>query len=651
MSLWKLLGKLPGKLLAWLMLANLCLPCATALAADAHTRPLNVRPLNVRPLDVRLLIDVSNRMQEQDKADLRRAAVTALIAQLPLNTKAGLWGYAESTQRYLPYGDVTDMWRQVAMIHGQALNPRSGDVNLERALEQVLWDLDDPQRPTTHLVLFSNGAMDTANIATEEPSAATRTRLLALLSNRLAGRRVQIHGLSVADAQLADDVDFVGQLAAVSGGLHRVVATVEDAQQFAQDLVRWLDLQGEALVDAHGRFQIPQGTQSVTVMWPRQDEPVPQLETPDGKTLSRYASLEQGRWLLAEHFEIATLNQPATGWWRIAGVPAARVALISDLQIKVRGLDHTVIPTQESSAVVELYSHGQQVLDQTFLDLLDVRVWLNSAGERQALPVDAEAGHFRAYFVNIEDGAHELEVELVGPTFAQQAVRPFTARNPLTLEVRGEADGSHHAWVTFVHPELDARSIKISSKIRIPPQVGKIRPATRLPAGMWRVALDDSGGGDDRNSEIIELSLSLAGNYLSGEGFFLKTKPVALTLPLPPGQTERMRFDAEGHRIEALPDVEAEAVVIQSPTQTAVGIDLGDASIDSRGAGTLVASAPDSPASVSTMAQERAALPPQSGAFSLSWLWIGLLTLATLLCITALAWFLKPPSLAELPAK
>jgi hypothetical protein len=66
-----------------------------------------------------------------------------------------------------------------------------------------------------------------------------------------------------------------------------------------------------------------------------------------------------------------------------------------------------------------------------------------------------------------------------------------------------------------------------TGKVRRPPKLVVLVPAEDMPIGLWRILLENQVG-------IAELTFSLSGNYLNGEGFFLKTRSVAVNLRLTP---------------------------------------------------------------------------------------------------------------------
>ena len=157
---------------------------------------------------------------------------------------------------------------------------------------------------------------------------------------------------------------------------------------------------------------------------------------PDGTVLSRLTPLPRGRWLRAQNFEIVTINAPQPGWWRIVGPKPERVQVIGEIGIEVEGLDSPVVPSEDSSVFIRLYDRGELIRDRAFLDLLDIRAWAVVDGERMPLPLDAIDDGYEAFFVNLRDGAHQFELDVIAPTFTRVVTRPFVVSNPLRVEIR-----------------------------------------------------------------------------------------------------------------------------------------------------------------------------------------------------------------------
>ena len=290
-------------------------------------------------IDLRLLIDVSAPAHERDEAGLRGSVVEQLVQLLPDGAQASIWGYAQSTRRIAKQASVNGLWRQVAGIHARHLSPASRYSDLHGALKRVLYDLDQPQRKRTHLLLLSNGRILLKDPTQEEKN---HQNTLKLVSENLALRNVVVHTLAIAPQVEGDDWELLRQIADATGGMHRVIADEAEARRYVLDLVRLLQLNNETSVDSNGRFRISPNTRSLTVLW-EATEQAPSLVTPGGRTLDRFTPLENGRWVEARNFEMVSIQEPQPGWW-VATADPLQVAFAGELDILVEGLESPVVP-------------------------------------------------------------------------------------------------------------------------------------------------------------------------------------------------------------------------------------------------------------------------------------------------------------------
>ena len=495
-------------------------------------------------LDVRIVVDLSETAHSADADGFRSQLIKEVVNFLPDDANGSVWGYSGTTLRMVNHGATDRMWRQVADIHGRHLSVRGKQSNPSTALRNALFDLDSVDRAPIELIWVGSGQI---NLGPGGDIGKVRDELVNEFAPTLKTQRVRIHSLTLPGAN-EPDRQLMQQMADSSGGLFRQASSPEDVSRYAQDLLRLVRAHGEALVDPRGRFQIGPGTERFTAMWRLGAEA--QLRAPNGEMFSRDRPLANGRWLLAQDYEMATINDPEPGWWEAQG-GAVKVGVWSELEFLVQGLTSPVVPTDETSAFIQLFSNGQKVSSPEFLDLLDVRAWLVEGGDKEPLPVEREDGGFRAYFVHLDDGAFELEVAVIGPTFAERMVFPFVAKNPMRVDIKSSGETAT-AWVSFNHPDIDYRTLKVSAKVRKPPQLGVITPGQRMPGGVWQIPLGSQEG-------ILEVTYSISGNYLNGQGFFLKTKPAAVTLPLAAGVTETFKFDANGMRLDRLAMKQEEA--------------------------------------------------------------------------------------------
>lgn len=626
-----------------ILMQSMCGICAVLGCISALAAP-----------DVRVVVDLSERVHKVDRAELRSQFVSEFVQFLPDDAQASIWGYTSTTERMVKHGRTDPLWRQVAEINSQHLMPRGRRSDPESALSFALWDLKRPDRGPVDVIWIGDGRVVLQNGKDPDQS---RDRLIRELAPQLSSSRVRLHTLALTDASglmrgsSAEGIALMRQLTEASGGLHRVVQSAEGVSHFARDVLRLMQAHGEARVDANGRFQIGPDTERFTVMW-RRGEGDPGLRSPSGDLLGQAEPLPNGRWLVAKAYAMVTIEDPEPGWW-VAQARPLKVGIWSQLSLRVEGLVSPVVPTEDTSATLKLFSGGQAVRAGEFLDRLEVRAWLIRGDSKEPLPVDRAEASFDIELADLDDGSYELEVGVLGPAFTQAATVPFVVRNPLRVDVRHSDEGAS-VWMAFNHAEVDYRTLRASVKIRKPPELGVVVPAEKMPDGRWRVPLNETEG-------ILELAFSIAGNHMNKKGFYIRTKPVLVSLPLVPETDEVFRFDALGN-VRKRPGRDAKA---QVPTARSNVVAAGQTGADAaermptlqalaavpQDTGEAVAE--DEPLravhevkeGVKEKVKEAVKEKANDAPIRLPLWFIGVITMVNLLVLLVIWWFLRPRSL------
>ena len=495
------------------------------------------------PVDLRLVVDVSQATHEADRSNARRTALEYFIRTLPDDAYAGVWSYARYVRQVAKL-DVSDgLWKQVASIHAASLQPEGGRAMLEAALlaaTQLPARHDNSQ--AAHMVVVGSGVLNSGSGDAADTQARQRVLTQWLPEQQAQNRK--IHTIAIGPPEHSDHL-LLRQLSESTGGLHVVAGDAAALRDALVDVLAHVEPQPLVQADEAGRFQVAPGATRLTVTWFGSPElsADPSVQLPDGQTYSRNAALTGGRWLIDQSFEMLTIEDPIPGWWTLQGKTPDQLAVFGELEVRIDGVDATVVPTDESRATISLFDGGQLISMPSFLDLLEVRAWVHSGADRSPLPVERVDTQYIAHFVTLDDGFHELEIEIVAPTFKRRFIMPFTVANPMLVDILADEKGQAIAWFQFSHPKVDYATLKATGMVRKPPQIASLVPGQALPAGVWRIPLDQNDG-------IVEVSFSAAGNYLDGSGLFIKTKPHAISLPLMAGERLRLRYDAQGKMVE-----------------------------------------------------------------------------------------------------
>jgi hypothetical protein len=483
-----------------------------------------------------VIVDVSKHAGVTDDGALRGRILERLLRAMPGETTAGVWTYARYVNLLVRHEPADELWKQIAAIHARNLAAAGEAADFGKALRAATWDLGEQSSSRRHVILVTSGVLSVPGATDAEAEQALLNGWVAAL----AQSNITVHVLKLGANEPSD---VLRQIADVSGGLRASVADGDAADRVTLDLIDLIALRGQALVDEAGRFQVEPGTTEVTALWMNPDTDA-KLVQPDGKALDGMTPIADGRWLIGRDFVMASIRDPQVGWWQVQGMAPDRIGVFADLAVRVDGTAGGVVPTDESAATISLFSRGQLVDDLEFLDLLDVRAWVLKSGDRVPLPIERKQFAFAAFFVNLEDGPQHLEVQVTGPTFQRRVRVPFVVHNPLQVEIARAPEGGHTAWIQFSHAMVDYGSVRVSAKVRKAPQPAQIVPALKSPAGLWKASIDWSEG-------ILEATFSISGNYLNKEGFFLKTKPINVSLPAANEAPLVFTFDAEGNHTQA----------------------------------------------------------------------------------------------------
>lgn len=471
--------------------------------------------------DVRLVVDVSAATSARDSGELRSEALGLLLRLLPDEGRAGVWVYSDGVETLVKHDRSDALWRETAVIRTRTLPKGGRNANLLEALDRASADRSADARGPVHLVVLSGSGLDVAGDAAA--NAAAEHRLLRELLPELRRAGYQVHTLILSDAA---NPPLLEQLAAATGGYHgRIDAGLPG--RFVDLLGRMTSVSGVETA-AGGVFRVHPGIAELTVLRSGGgigDDVV--LVDPAGNRYRRTTAERRVRWHLDDGYELVSVTDPAPGQWRFDAPGDVRVLAYGDLALEFLDLPGMVFPGDLRSFELQVSSAGEAVTDRDFLGLLHLAARLDGPEGEVPLVVEPseQSGRFRVHLVDVwAPGDYRLDIRLRGPTFAHRQSVPFVVKNPLQMEVRPEADG-FVAWVEVAAPDLDYRSLRLAALIKRPPGAARPFVFERLPSGLWKLPVKGSRG-------LVEIALDIQGNYLSGNEFRMRSRPLKVTLPV-----------------------------------------------------------------------------------------------------------------------
>ncbi|MDZ7669805.1 MAG: vWA domain-containing protein [Gammaproteobacteria bacterium] len=516
------------------VIAAMRLPVLAGLAAWAMAAgALSAAPAPAA--DVRFVVDGSAAMARSDPDNVRSGALGMLLRLLPESGRAGVWTYGEHVNELVEYGVSDGLWQENAVIRTRNLTTVGQGSNLFEALDQASWDRHQPGAGPAQLILLTDGRRHDGDDPAD--SAAHRQRLLTELIPELNEADFTLHVVSLSEAA---EQDSLGQLAALTGGIHASLPAPRTLPEELLAMLGWLTGPAGLPVSAAGGFQVAPGTRSLTVLrlGASLDESVT-LVTPGGDRLTRTTSRERVRWHVADGYELVSLARPAPGAWRFEGpAEGVHVQAYGDLQVVYQDLPATLFPGGLRRFEFALMSGSSEIRDADFLDLLDVSAQLRGSDGTTPLVVErTDAGRFQVNLLGPrEQGDYQLDTRVSGPTFTQELTLPLALRNPLSIEVH-PADDGFVVWATVAAPELDHEGLRLAGMVKRPPAAARLFPMERNPAGLWKLAVPGGRG-------LVELTLDLRGSYLNGREFELRTEPIRVILPV--SEVSQVNLDLRG---------------------------------------------------------------------------------------------------------
>lgn len=504
--------------------------------------------------DVRFVVDGSAAMARPAPDNVRGGALGMLLRLLPETGRAGVWAYGEHVKEVVEYGVSDRFWQENAVIRTRNLAAAGQGSNLLEALDRASWDRRQPGAGPAQLILLADGRGDA--VADPADNAADRQRLLTELIPQLNDADFTLHVVSLSKTL---EQDFLGQLAALTGGIHASVPSPGALPEELLAMLGWLAGPADLPVSADGAFQVAPGTRSLTVLrlGASLEESVT-LVAPGGDRLTRTTPRERVRWHVDDGYELVSLVRPAPGAWRFEGpADGVHVHAYGDLQVVYQDLPATLFPGGLRSFEFALMSGTTEIRDADFLDLLEVSAQLR--GSDGATPLVVERTPEGRFQVNLlgprEQGDYRLDTRVSGPTFTQELTLPLALRNPLSIEVH-PADDGFIVWATVAAPELDHDGMRLAAMVKRPPAAARLFPMERNPAGMWKLAVPGDRG-------LVELTLDLRGQYLNGRSFELRTEPIRVILPVT--EVSRVNLDLRGQPLLVAAPAEAPVGGNQQP--------------------------------------------------------------------------------------
>ncbi|EMP55550.1 von Willebrand factor, type A [Marinobacter santoriniensis NKSG1] len=409
-----------------LLLALVALPSFAAAKGGTLTLP--------DQSDVRMIVDISGSMKDTDPDNLRQPAVRLLAGMLPGNSMAGLWTFGQYVNMLVPFDDVTDKWRQLAIDRSKQINSVALRTNLGKAIEVASDDYySGGTLKNTHFILLTDGKVDISD--DPEVNSAEEKRILQTLLPRLVAEGATFHPVALSSQA---DAAFLKKLADESGGSFHVADNAEALNLAFLDALNSAVPQEQIPIEGNG-FTVDQGVKEFTALIFRGQGATGAtseltLVRPDGQSVSVGTHGDNVRWANEKAYDLITIDKPLPGDWKIQGElgEGSRVTVVSDLKMVVSDIPSTFSADEPINLSVAFFEKSEKIVNPDFLGVVKVSLSITSedgrSGEKilsgETPPEDGVYGDTIAQLP--ASGTYRIEVVADGKTFSRKVTADTT---------------------------------------------------------------------------------------------------------------------------------------------------------------------------------------------------------------------------------
>ena len=283
---------------------------------------------------------------------------------------------------------------------------------------------------------------------------------------------------------------------------------------------------------ADNQFKIDSSVNEMTVLaFRKAGSAETQLKTPDGRTLTELDQSDKLRWLHEDSFDLITIENPATGEWRIEAQldPDNRVMVVTDMKLETSDLPNNVLKGEKFDFHATLNDHGKPITRNDFLELVDGSLKQNSELEEKQLSMtlDPQKSQFNAKLgEEFSAGRQDVIVTLKSATFERQRRQSINViATPYYVDSeRLPGDSRSHRIQVQVEPTL-IKQDSLSIKALLREENGSEWPyeMQKTDTNNWQLTLTELTKDAD-----YELSLQLRGETPEGRPVFLQAEPMTL---------------------------------------------------------------------------------------------------------------------------
>jgi uncharacterized protein (TIGR03503 family) len=318
---------------------------------------------------VRILIDVSGSMRWTDPQNLRRPALRLLAELLPVESQAGVWLFANESNRVVPYGPVTSSWKTQAVEASSKIESPGLWTDIARVLLDAREGWETPNAlENRNIILLTDGVVDISKDPSE--NLASKNRLINAIIPQLQFSGIKIHTVALSNEA---DSDLLRTLSEQTDGAFRMAESAATLQRIFLQLFE-KSVKRETVPIQDNRFRIDSSINECTVVvFKSPDSPAIQIVLPNAQTFTRETAPANFRWRAEQGYELITIPDPAVGEWRIIADedPDNRVMIMTDLKLKTTSLPNNILSGETFDLEMSLLENGALIQKPDFLKLVE----------------------------------------------------------------------------------------------------------------------------------------------------------------------------------------------------------------------------------------------------------------------------------------
>ncbi len=277
------------------------------MPASAHARAVS------GGVDAVLVMDSSGSMAKNDPKKLRVPAAKLFMSLLGTQDRIGLISFSDNGYPVLHLTTPGPKNNARILASADKVSSRGVYTNLYAALTKGVAMLDKEAKPGQEkmLVLMSDGRMDVGN--TDEDWALTQ-KVQGELLQTIRNKGIKVYTIAFTEAS---DVDLLQEVARESGALFKLARTDKDLHEVFSAIFESAKKPDMLPVEG-GEFVVDSSIEEVTIVASKEREDVRIfLQSPEGKKLGSDDASDSLKWFVSSHFDMITLQKPASGTWKL----------------------------------------------------------------------------------------------------------------------------------------------------------------------------------------------------------------------------------------------------------------------------------------------------------------------------------------------